>query len=113
MKVIGKVRQHANDPIIPQVEYSITYLIQILQRFRQCCQHYSGVLKSERDVQTILWIMLRSHFDRLEKEETLPKLGVKSYRPDFGIPDLRVLLEAKFIGDKTEVAGIQEEITME
>jgi aromatic ring-opening dioxygenase LigB subunit len=34
LKVIGKVRQHAKDPTIPKIEYSITNLIQILRRFR-------------------------------------------------------------------------------
>ena len=54
--------------------------------------------------------MLRSHFDRLGKEETLPRFGVKSYRPDLGIPDLRVLIEAKFVGPRTDVSRIQEEV---
>ena len=57
-----------------------------------------------------MWIMLRSQFDRVEREETLPKFGVKNYRPDFGIPDLQVLIEAKFISEKTQVSKIQEEV---
>ena len=55
-------------------------------------------------------MILRSHFDRLDREETLPKFGAKSYKPDFGVPDLRTLIEAKFIGQKTEVSDIQEGI---
>jgi hypothetical protein len=110
LKVIGKVRQHAEDPGVPKVEYSFTHVIQVLRRFRECCQYLSSPLIDEGQVQGIAWIMLRSHFDRLEKEATLPRFGIKSYRPDFGIPDLRVLIESKFIGPKTNVASIQEEI---
>ena len=54
--------------------------------------------------------MLRSQFERVEREEILPTFGTKAYKPDFGIPDLRVLVEVKFIGQKTKVANIQEEI---
>jgi hypothetical protein len=54
--------------------------------------------------------LLRSQFERVEREETLPKFGAKAYRPDFGIPDLGVLIEVKFIGEKTRTPSIQEEI---
>ena len=110
LKIIGKVGQYAQDPTIPQIEHSVTNLIQILRRFRECCQYLPYPPQEEKDVQAILWTMLRSHFDRLEKEETLPRFASKSYRPDFGIPDLRVLVEAKFIGSKTKVPSIQEGI---
>lgn len=110
LKVIGRVQQLANDPSIPKVEYSVTNLIQILQRFRECCQYIKEPPNDEKAVQDIMWIMLRSQFDRVEREETLPKFGVKSYRPDFGIPDLQVLIEAKFISEKTRVSKIQEEV---
>jgi len=37
-----------------------------------------------------------------EEVQTLArKLGLKSYRPDFGIPELATLVEVKFIGEKT------------
>ena len=110
LKAIGKVQQLANDPSIPKVEYSVTNLIQILQRFRECCQYIKEPPNDEKAVQDIMWIMLRSQFDRVEREETLPKFGVKNYRPDFGIPDLQVLIEAKFISEKTQVSKIQEEV---
>ena len=64
----------------------------------------------EKDVQDLVWIILRSHFDRVEREDVLPRFGTKTYKPDFGIPALRTLIEVKFIGEKTVVARIQEEI---
>jgi len=110
LKVIGKVQQLAEHPTLPKQEHSISTVVQVLRRFRECCQYIKDPPKDEKAVQDIMWIMLRSQFDRVEREETLPKFGSKNYRPDFGIPDLQLLVEAKFIGEKTHVPAIQEEI---
>lgn len=110
LQVIGRVQMRIKDPVIPIVEPSITSLVTTLRRFRECCQYINELPRSEIAVQDIIWIMLRSQFDRVDREDTLPKFGIKSYRPDFGIPDLGVLVEAKYIGDKTTVAAIQDEI---
>lgn len=110
LKVIGKVRQLADDPSIPQPVAFVGNLILTLRRFRECCQYIKNPPQNEKDVQDILWIMLRSQHERLERKETLPKYGVKAYRPDFGVPELGVLIEVKFIGEKTLVPSIQEAI---
>ena len=110
VKVIGKARQLAENPLEIRDERSIGNVVQILQRFRECCQYVRTSPENERDVQDIVWIMLRSHFDRLDREATLPKFGLKEYVPDFGIPELRTLIEVKYIGDKTKPSSIQEEI---
>ena len=110
LKVIGKVQQLARDPVPLQIEHSVTNLIQTLRRFRECCQYIKVPPSNEKDVQDIMWIMLRSQFDRVDREDTLPKFGTKNYKPDFGIPDLNVLIEAKFIGENTNVTRIQDEI---
>ena len=110
LKVIGKVKQLAKDPDLHRHEVSITYLVQTIRRFRECCQYIKSPPQNEKEVQDILWIMLRSQFERVEREEILPSFGAKAYRPDFGIPDLGVLVEVKFVGEKTKVASIQEEL---
>ena len=110
LKVIGKVKQLAKDPDVPRHEVSITYLAQTIRRFRECCQYIKSPPQNEKEVQDILWIMLRSQFERVEREEILPAFGAKAYRPDFGIPDIGVLVEVKFVGEKTKVASIQEEL---
>jgi len=109
LKIIGKASQLADDPAVPQVEYSLVHLIQTLRRFRECCQYLKQPPANEKEVQDIIWIMLRSQYETLIREEVLPKFGSKSYKPDFGIPDIRTLIEVKFIGEKTAVATIQEE----
>jgi hypothetical protein len=110
LKVIGRVRQLAEDPGLPQPAASISQLVRTLRRFRECCQYLQQPLANERAVQDVLWIMLRSQLDRLDREEMLPKFGAKSYKPDFGVPDLATLIEVKFIGEATRVQDIQEEI---
>jgi REase_DpnII-MboI len=110
LKVIGRVRQKVADPVIPRDERSVATVIEILQRFRPCCQYLKAAPGDERAVQEIIWIMLRSRFDRLDRENMLPRFGVKKYAPDFGIPELGLLVEAKYIGEATRPGDIQEEI---
>lgn len=110
LKIIGKVRQLAENPPVFRDERSIGSVVQVLQRFRECCQYVQTPPENEQNVQDIVWIMLRSHFDRLDRESTLPKFGVKAYIPDFGIPELHTLIEVKYIGLASKLALIQEEV---
>ena len=110
LKIIGKVKRLSENPTIIRDEQSLSSVVRVLNRFRECCQYLSSTPTNERDVQDIIWIMLRSHFDRLDREDTLGKFGIKNYRPDFGIPELYTLIEVKFIGQKSDLASIQEEI---
>jgi hypothetical protein len=110
LKVVGSVRARASAEAAEPDERSIGSVLQILQSLRECCQYVRTPPKDERDVQDIVWIMLRARFDRLQREETLPRFGAKQYRPDFGIPELRLLVEVKFIGGSSQTAAIQDEI---
>ena len=109
-KVIGRVRQLVDDPGVPQAVASVSQLLLVLNRFRACCQYVATAPQNERAVQDIIWIMLRSQFDRVEREEQLPTFGVKSYRPDFGIPDLATLVEVKYVGEGMRPADLQEQL---
>jgi hypothetical protein len=53
-------------------------------------------ITSERKVQDILWSTLRPVFDDLVDEETLRKVGHSTYRADFGIPSLGLMIEVKY-----------------
>ncbi len=70
-------------------------------------------VNEEREVQDILWLILRSHFDDLVDEETLPKVGHSSYKPDFAIPSLRLLIEAKVTYSKADFKKIEKEIMVD
>lgn len=111
LKVIGAMKARASTAdAFPPTDRSTSSVLGMLQRLRECCQYVRTPPKDERDVQDIVWIMLRGQFDRLQREETLPRFGAKQYRPDFGIPELHLLIEIKFIGPSTKPGDIQDEI---
>ncbi len=65
---------------------------------------------SEREVQDIVWVMLRSVFDDLVDEEPLRRVGHSSYRCDFGLPRLGVLVEIKYARTPDDFKKIEKEI---
>ncbi len=65
---------------------------------------------AEREVQDIVWIMLRSVFDDLVDEEPLRRVGHSSYRCDFGLPRLGVLVEIKYARSADDFKKIEKEI---
>ena len=67
-------------------------------------------VRSEREVQDILWLILRSVFDDVVDEETLPKVGHSTYRADFGLPRLGVLVEAKYARSASDFKKIEKEV---
>jgi hypothetical protein len=67
-------------------------------------------ITSEREVQDILWLILRSVFDDVIDEETVPKLGHSTYRADFGLPRLGVLIEVKYARSHADFKKIEKEV---
>jgi hypothetical protein len=64
----------------------------------------------EREVQDILWLILRSYFPDVVDEDALPKLGHSAYRADFGIASLKLIIEAKFATVKEDFKKIEKEV---
>lgn len=67
-------------------------------------------IRSEREVQDILWLLLRGMFHDLEDEDTLPKFGHSTYRADLGIPSLALLIEVKFARTAADFKTIEKEV---
>lgn len=67
-------------------------------------------IRSEREVQDILWAMLRPICEDIEDEDTLPKFGHSTYRADFGIPSLGLLVEVKYARTGADFKSIEKEI---
>jgi hypothetical protein len=67
-------------------------------------------IEGEVDVQRLLYFQFRSVFPSTVFEDPLPKEGVRSTRPDFGIRDLRLALEAKYIRRGGEFGAAQQQI---
>ena len=64
----------------------------------------------EREVQDILWLILRSYFPDVVDEDALPKLGHSTYKADFGIGSLRLIIETKFATTKEDFKKIEKEV---
>ena len=67
-------------------------------------------IHSEREVQDIIWLILRPYFDDLVDEESLHKFGHSSYKPDFALPNLNLLLEVKYARLAADFKKIEKEI---
>ena len=67
-------------------------------------------ITQEREVQDILWLILRSYFPDVVDEDTLPKLGHSTYKADFGIGSLKLIIEAKFATNREDFKKIEKEV---
>lgn len=67
-------------------------------------------VKREREVQDILWLILRPYFTDIIDEDTLPKFGHSSYKADFGIPSLKLVIEVKYAFGRDDFKHIEKEI---
>lgn len=67
-------------------------------------------VSQEREVQDILWLILRSYFPDVVDEDALPKLGHSTYKADFGIGSLKLIIEAKFATSKNDFKKLEKEI---
>lgn len=67
-------------------------------------------ITQEREVQDILWLILRSYFSDVVDEDALPKLGHSTYKADFGIGSLKLIIEAKFATSKDDFKKIEKEV---
>jgi hypothetical protein len=112
---------------VDQLLLSRTHLSLLLRRFPAAMRRWRWdsddrikepirwPITSEREIQDILWLVLRSVFDDVIDEDTNPKVGHGSTRADFGIPSLRLLVEAKYVyeGTAAEFKKIEQDIMID
>jgi len=68
---------------------------------------------NEYHVQALLWAMLAPVFPDLRREEYAPQVGPIQPRVDFGIPSLRLLIEAKFARTRSALKETVNEIAQD
>jgi len=109
------------DASIDQAILSRSHLVTILSRFEAAMRRWrcdddtvthpiQWPVTAEREVQDILWLMLRPVFDDLVAEEVLPMLGHSTYRADFGIPSLGILIEVKYARKSGDFKEIEKQV---
>lgn len=107
-----------------QLVISVPQVSQVLRRFPPAMKRWvwdSAELKdpkwwrvdAEREVQAILWVMLRAVFDDVVDEENLPKLGHSAYRADFALPSLGLFIEVKFVRSKSDFKDVEQEVIID
>jgi hypothetical protein len=106
---------------IEELVLSRSHVMAMLRRFEDALRRWrwdTGNVRnpicwpitSEREVQDIVWLLLRSVFDDVVDEDTLPKIGHSTYRADFGIPSLRLLVEVKYARAAADFKKLEKEI---
>jgi len=87
-------------------------VITVLQNFPAAMERWNSdwQVEDEYDVQSLLWLMLRAVFDDLHYEEYLPKLGRSGQRYDIGLPQLGLIVEAKYARAARDFQRIVDEI---
>ena len=100
---------------------SPSHVVQLLDRFESAMRRWRWdaddkekvirwLISDEREIQDIVWLVLRSVFDDLVDEDSLPKLGHSSYKPDFGIPSIATMVEVKFARKREDFKKIEKEV---
>ena len=95
-----------------KIQLSREYVSLLLYKFSECYEGSSQQLETVEDIKSLLWVMLRSHFDRLEPQENLKRFlsGFSDYCPAFGIPELNLLIDAYWIDEETEILQVRQEL---
>lgn len=95
---------------LEKIKQKIKILILILKNLNECQLRMKAPLKDEKELQDFIFPILKSHFKDLESEFHLPRFGDIEYKPDFGIPSIKLLIECKFLRDKADIKKVQKEI---
>lgn len=104
---------------IDEVVTSKEHVVQLLSNFESAMKRWPNKpnhkwpIKDEKDIQSILWAILRSIFEDITDEDPSPKFGHRFSIIDFRIPSLNLLIEAKFIKKQEEFAKIENEIKID
>ena len=96
------------------VVYVLKQFKSALKRWRYDIGNVNNPIKweitAEREVQDILWLILRSYWSDVKDEEALPKFGHSTYDADFAIPSLKLLIEVKYARKSTDFKQIEKDI---
>lgn len=70
-------------------------------------------MRDERDVQDVLFLILRSLFTDARREEWVPSAAGNAKRTDLALPNARVLIEVKFVRDRAHAKRVADELRVD
>lgn len=100
----------ANEKLNSQRDKCIHTCVDIFERLPELQARLTNELESEKDVQEFLYPILKSHFSKLQEEDYLPKVAGTASKPDFGIEELGVAIEVKYVNRNKTFKKLSEEI---
>jgi len=86
-------------------------IISVLKNFRSALKYFNlREIQSEADLHKLVYLVLKSYYNNIIDKEMLQKFGLKNFCPDLALKHEKLLIELKFIGPKTQVKDIQDQI---
>jgi hypothetical protein len=104
---------------IDQTIVSSDQVVRLLNNFESAMRRWPNKkghewrIINEKDIQSILWLILRSIFDDVTDEEPFSRIGHKFSIVDFRIPSLQLLVEAKYIWKSKDFGEIEGQIKID
>jgi hypothetical protein len=102
---------------VEQVSRVLSHFPSALRRWRWDADDLQDPIRwridAEREVQDILWIMLRAAFTDVIDEATLPKLAHSSFRADFAFPRQGLLIEVKYARTHKDFKEIEHQVMVD
>jgi hypothetical protein len=104
---------------IDQSIISSNQVVRLLNNFESAMRRWPNKKEhvwpiiNEKDIQSILWLILRSVFDDVSDEEPFSRIGHKYSIVDFRIPSLQLLVEAKYIWKREDFGEIEDQIKID
>lgn len=110
--------------VLPEVEPSrerlalvmqVVNAFPVVQRILKDRSHQRPpfLIENEYDFQDILFVLLRSVFEDVQREESTPKQAGSAKRIDMVIPSAEVVIETKFIRDKSHGRAVADELRID
>jgi hypothetical protein len=102
--------EKAEKLLLEERSSAIRKSIRILENLPDLQTRINTAFKNEKDVQDFLFPILKSHFPELQEEDYLSKFAGTASKPDFGIENLGIAFEIKYISQRKNFKELSKEI---
>ncbi len=101
---------HESTDLLPSHPLTQEKISQILCQIPDYFEGYVHNVVNVEDVTSILWIILRTYFEKIESKDALSRFlsGFSPYCPAIGIPRLGLLIDIIWIVEDTDIAQLRQ-----